>query len=247
MSDQAGGRRRRVHAISSTRSGIGKTLYARTLVACLSEAGPPPLVFDTDAPEGDLATFAESHARVVDLARVEGQMALFDTLVAAGFSDAVIDLGRAPAATFLSLGSELALFGPNAPGNLRFVHHFLIDPSERAVEQALRLKHTLGVAGHVVAVENRFVFDPETEHYPDAWWTAEPFATVAIPAMPVIGHSLLVRRELGFLAFRRGEWSSGSLVLDHALKRFLDLMFEQIGRLQMQLDLSELDAFGCGG
>jgi hypothetical protein len=228
------GRRRIVHAVTSARSGTGKTLYARLLTAFLAEKRGTPLVFDTDIPEGNLALFADSHARVVDLGRVEGQMGLFDTLLGTPFDDAVIDLTRPAAQVFERLGAELGLFSAQGPGNLLFVIHMLVDASTKSVETAWRLKH-LNIAGRLVAVENRFVFDPEKEHYPETWWAVEPFATIGIPSLPVIGQSVLARPDYGFIGFRQRAWSTGSLVFDHTLNRLLEVMFEQFTRLDLRL------------
>jgi hypothetical protein len=70
----------------------GKTLLARLIVDYFRGLGQRPVIFDTDTYEPKLASFFPNKAKVIDLDKVPGQMALFDRLSLPSAETRVVDL-----------------------------------------------------------------------------------------------------------------------------------------------------------
>jgi hypothetical protein len=96
-----------VTIVASPRPRVGKTLLARLLVDFQVHEGRSVTGFDVNSGEGTLAEFLPAHARPVTLADVQGQMALFDSLIAADGSSKVVDLGQESFEAFFSIAERI--------------------------------------------------------------------------------------------------------------------------------------------
>ena len=71
-----------VTIVASPRPRVGKTLLARILVDFHLHEGRPVAGFDLNGGEDTLAQFLPEHATAATIGDVNGQMALFDRLIA---------------------------------------------------------------------------------------------------------------------------------------------------------------------
>lgn len=78
--------------VASPRPKVGKTLLARLITDYFRGLGQRPVTFDTDTYEPKLASFFPGRAKVIDLDKVPGQMALFDRLSLPSAETRVVDL-----------------------------------------------------------------------------------------------------------------------------------------------------------
>jgi hypothetical protein len=78
--------------VASPLPKVGKTLLARLIGDYFRGLGQRPVIFDTDVYEPKLASFFPGKAKVIDLEKVPGQMALFDRLSLPSAETRVVDL-----------------------------------------------------------------------------------------------------------------------------------------------------------
>jgi hypothetical protein len=78
--------------VASPRPKVGKTLLARLIADYFRGLGQRPVIFDTDTYEPKLASFFPGKAKIIDLDKVPGQMALFDRLSLPSAETRVVDL-----------------------------------------------------------------------------------------------------------------------------------------------------------
>jgi hypothetical protein len=78
--------------VASPRPKNGKTLLARLIADYFRGLGQRPVIFDTDTYEPKLASYFPGKAKVIDLDKVPGQMALFDRLSQPSAETRVVDL-----------------------------------------------------------------------------------------------------------------------------------------------------------
>ena len=102
--------RNSVSIVASPRSRVGKTLLARLLVDFHRQEGRAVEAFDLNAGDGTLKQFAPDVTTVSQIADVQGQMALFDRLIAADATYKVVDLGRDALEAFFAVAEKIGFF-----------------------------------------------------------------------------------------------------------------------------------------
>jgi len=85
-------RKSHIYIVCSDQTRNGKTLFARLLTDFLLMQGGAPFVIDLDAPSGGICDFFPENSEVFDVARVAGQMELFDWILATPGRDYVLDV-----------------------------------------------------------------------------------------------------------------------------------------------------------
>ena len=81
-----------VYITASDQHRNGKTLLARLLADYLMLDGHDPFMIDTDAPDGPLRSYFPGRTALADFSQMQGQMKLFDTIMASPGRDYVVDL-----------------------------------------------------------------------------------------------------------------------------------------------------------
>jgi hypothetical protein len=102
-----------VSIVASPRPRVGKTLLARLVTAFHRHEGRPVAAFDLNAGEGTLARFLPGDASTAAIGEIQGQMALFDALVANDGVHKVVDLGVNTFEAFFALAEKIG-FGEEA-------------------------------------------------------------------------------------------------------------------------------------
>jgi MinD-like ATPase involved in chromosome partitioning or flagellar assembly len=83
-----------VTIVASPRARVGKTLLARLLTDFNAQEGRSVAAFDLNAGGDTLAQFLPERTAVSTIGDVQGQMALFDRLIAEDGAAKVVDLGH---------------------------------------------------------------------------------------------------------------------------------------------------------
>jgi hypothetical protein len=96
-----------VTIVASPRSRVGKTLLARLLADFHAQEGRSVAAFDLNAGGDTLAQFLPEHTAVSTIGDVQGQMALFDRLVAEDGAAKVVDLGHGSFEKFFLLAQQI--------------------------------------------------------------------------------------------------------------------------------------------
>jgi hypothetical protein len=126
--------RNSVTIVASPRSRVGKTLLARLLTDFHAQEGGAVAAFDLNTGGGTLGQFLPEHTTVSTIGDINGQMALFDRLIAEDGAAKIIDLGHESFESFFALAQQIgfaeeALKRAIAPAIL-----FVITPDATSVE-----------------------------------------------------------------------------------------------------------------
>lgn len=134
-----------VHIVCSDQHRNGKTLLARLLVDFLMLDGRDPFCIDTDAPEGPLRAYFPGRTALADFAAIQGQMKLFDTILAAPGRDYVIDLPARHTERFFQTARDLDFFAECRKVGFRVFAFFIVDNSFASLKMANALQRDSGV------------------------------------------------------------------------------------------------------
>jgi hypothetical protein len=96
-----------LYIVASQHPRVGKTLLARLLIEYLRTGGRPLAGYDLDPREPALAPYFPDLVSTLDIADTQGQMALFDRLVADHWRSSVIDLGYGLFERFFAVMEEI--------------------------------------------------------------------------------------------------------------------------------------------
>lgn len=103
--------------VGADKGGVGKTTVSRTLLDYYRAHGIGYRAFDTETPNGVLQRFHPEHAKVVDLTKSEGQMAVFDKLNSTPIT--LIDIRAGLLTDTLRLLAEIGFLDGIREGKLR--------------------------------------------------------------------------------------------------------------------------------
>ena len=144
-----------IHLVTSDQPRNGKTLLARTLADCLAADGITVTVMDCDGPQGRLAHWFSGNAYVMDLARTDGQIALFDHILANPHSSYVIDLAARHLDRFFEIASAGGFIDETRHMDHQFTTWFIIDRTQPSFRKARAIWHEM--QGQLVPVRNESI------------------------------------------------------------------------------------------
>lgn len=167
-----------VHVVCSDQHRNGKTLLARVLVDFLVLDGRDPFCIDTDAPDCPLRTYFPGRTALADLAAIQGQMKLFDTILASHGRDYVIDLPARHTERFFQAARDLDFFNECRKLGFRIFVFFVVDNSFPSLKAAYALREEKGI-DLFVPVRNMMVRSmwPENEGALTIPFLAAPIAS----------------------------------------------------------------------
>jgi hypothetical protein len=146
--------------VASPRPKVGKTLLARLIADYFRGLGQRPVLFDTDSYEPKLASFFPTKAKVIDLDKVPGQMALFDRLSLPSAETRVVDLTHRHFEKFFELMRAMD-FASEAKGHdVVPAILYIAGPDAETYERGLRLMREFPEYAFVL-VENLFLGEVE--------------------------------------------------------------------------------------
>lgn len=93
--------------VASPRPRVGKTLLARLLVGYHLSESRDVKAFDLNSGENTLAQFLPGEVIAADVGGVQGQMALFDSLIAADDTVKIVDVGNGSFESFFSVAFKI--------------------------------------------------------------------------------------------------------------------------------------------
>jgi hypothetical protein len=99
--------RNSVTIVASPRPRVGKTLLARLLTDFHGHEGRAVAAFDLNVGEGTLAQFLPEQTNIAEIADIQGQMALFDRLIADDDTTKVVDLGHESFVSFFKVARQI--------------------------------------------------------------------------------------------------------------------------------------------
>lgn len=147
--------------VAALRPRSGTTLLARVFADYFILSHENPLLFDTDGIDRKLSRYFPERTRVVDLDRVQGQMALFDTLAAPLAEKRVVDVDHRSYRKFFDLMHDIDYLAEARLQGIEPVIFYIVARDRESCEQAGVLRHRFDCP--FVIVENTFLGEPKEE------------------------------------------------------------------------------------
>jgi len=145
-----------ITVVCSPRPRVGKTLVARLLADFHLHNGRKISAFDINVDDPALSGFLPEHAVPADVTEINGQMALFDQLVAEDGSYKIIDVGHPAFRTFFAVARQIDLAEELCRRGLVLVVLFIATPDAASVEAFGRLRHDFPQAA-IVPIHNELL------------------------------------------------------------------------------------------
>jgi hypothetical protein len=144
-----------IHLVTSDQPRNGKTLLARTLADCLIADGAPIAVMDCDGPQGRLAHWFNDRAHITDLSRTDGQIALFDHILANPRASYVIDLPARHIDRFFEIANAGGFLEETRRMGHGFTTWFILDRTQASFRKARAIWHE--TQGQIIPVRNESI------------------------------------------------------------------------------------------
>ena len=146
--------------VASLHGRTGKTLLARALIDYCILSGGKPYIFDTDAVERRLHLLFPGAARLVDLAIVRDQMALFDTLAEPSCEIRIVDITHQSQRKFFELLRNTDFILEGRSRGVIPVIFYIPDVKADSFEAGVVLRDNFPDCRFIV-VENAFFKEPK--------------------------------------------------------------------------------------
>jgi hypothetical protein len=199
--------------VGSDKGGVGKTTVTRSLIDYLASTGVSGRAFDSENPAGGLARFVPS-AKVVDMARVEDQMEMFD--VASGVT--VIDVRAGMLSKSLATLEQAHLLDDVQTGAVGLVLMHVLGPSVQSLGEVSAAAARIGGGSRHILVKNHisdvtggyFEWDGADSKFAAVLAQMEP-QTVVVPHLAERACETVDKLGVGFTDFCRDAGQSRML------------------------------------
>jgi hypothetical protein len=126
--------RNSVTIVTSPRSRVGKTLLARLLTDFHVQQGKPVIAFDLNSGGETLVQYLPQHTVVSAIGDIQGQMALFDRLIAEDDAAKIVDLGHTSFESFFALAQQIGFAEEAIKRAIAPAILFLITPDATSID-----------------------------------------------------------------------------------------------------------------
>jgi hypothetical protein len=218
-----------VFVIASDENRNGKTMLARLITDYLLLDGRDPFVLDTDTPEGPLRQYFPGRTALADFSQTQGEMRVFDTIMAAPGRDYVVDLPARHLESFVSLATEIDFVTEAKKQGFRLVLFFIVDRSRNSLRNARELAKTKGW-DLFVSVRN--------EHVGSSWPKDE--GALVMPALARNAAAPIADRRFSIRNFVLGDTQGLDHYQQHALNTFLYDILGSLNSLEPAMSLEKL-------
>lgn len=218
-----------VYITASDQHRNGKTLLARLLADYLLLDGRDPFMIDTDAPDGPLRSFFPGRTALADFALMQGQMKLFDTILASPGRDYVVDLPARHTEGFFKAVEELDFFAETRKAGFRIIVFYVVDRSAASLKAAKAVQK----------FPNIDLFVPvENQHVGSLWPKSE--GDLVIPALPQALAIAISDRRFSLRNFVLGDMQQLPEQYQPILSQFLFEVLNNFGNLEPLVSLQNL-------
>ncbi len=224
--------RNSVSIVASPRARVGKTLLARLLVGFHAQEGRAVEAFDLNTGEGTLAQFAPELATVSNIADVQGQMALFDRLVAADETTKVVDLGHAAFEAFFAIAQKIGFVEEAHRRAIAPAILYLTTPDATAVEAFRALRRQFPEA--LLAPVHNEIFGPAQHR------GKYELGGAALARLPALAPTL--RRYVEMPPFSFADLAGLPPAVQDELQHWLRRAYREFRELDLRILLADLQA-----
>jgi len=222
--------------VAALRPRSGVSLLTRVLADYVILSHERPLIFDTDAEEKRLNAYFPQLAKVIDLARVQGQMALFDTLAGGGPEKRLVDVAHRSFRRFFDQMHDIDCVAEARARRIEPIIFYIVGRDAESYEQGQILCARFDCP--IVIVENGFLGEPRPEAR-----RSRPYAALArhplrmhMAALDPLLADMIGDPRLSLSAFMRGEMENLPLAYlsrewRSSLRAWVMKMFKEIHRV----------------
>ncbi len=227
-------RARRAFISCSPSGRVGVSTTARILVDYFAFTGRLSLPFDTDLHERPMAV-RFSDAEAVDVASVQGQMALFDRMLADDGLLKVVDVSSRCFEAFFAIAEKIGFFDEAQARSVEIFVLFHVDGSDSSIRAARRIA-ALWPSVELVIVENHGAsgqggLDPEImDLYPAG-------NSVLVRGLDPVLRRVVEYPDFSLLDFMIEPPEDMSIVVRAALRAWIGPVFEQLKVLELRMAL----------
>ena len=218
-----------VYITASDQHRNGKTLLARLLADYLMLDGHDPFMIDTDAPDGPLRNYFPGRTALADFSQMQGQMKLFDTILASPGRDYVVDLPVRHMENFFKAVGELNFFDEVHKAGFRIFVFFIVD----------RTTTSLKVARSIQEFPSIDLFVPVRNEFVGSNWPKEESGLV-IPALPQALAFAITEKRFSLRSFVLGDTQHLPPEYHTMLSTFLYDVLGNLGNLEPLASLKSL-------
>ena len=227
-----------VTVVASLRPRLGKTFLARMLCDFHLHDGRNVAAFDLNADDSALSQFMPGHSAPADVTNINGQMALFDRLIADDGAHKVVDLGHEAFKDFFKVAHDIGFAAEARQRGAAMVVLFIASDDAAASEAYAALRRDFPQA-IIVPVHNEFLGSAQhRDKFPS---TGSGSAMVHLPALAPGLRRITERKPFSFVDTRGG---SPDIALEThiELQRWLRRVFLEFRELELRVLLSDLQS-----
>lgn len=233
-------RRTPLYIVCSPRPRVGRTLLARLLVDYFLMEGRAAAAFDFDAEAPALIDFLPGYTSRAEVADIEGQMALFDRLIAADQTPQVVDLAPAAFQQFFSVMRHVGFVDAARRRGIEPIALFIAAPDAVSARAYAGLGSLLPELV-LVPVYNEAVARGQRarKNFPPARVVSVP---MRIPALPPPLYRYLEGPPFSFADFRSTPPQDIPLDVYMELHRWMRRVFVEFREIELRLLLDDVQA-----
>jgi hypothetical protein len=218
-----------IYITASDQNRNGKTLLARLITDYLLLDGKDPFIIDTDSPDGPLRQFFPGRTVLAEFERMQGQMRLFDTILASPGRDYVVDLPQRHMHDFFKAVHELKFFAEAKAAGFRIIVFFVVDRTLASLKAAKTTFEEPGID----------LFVPVKNENIGSLWPPEEGALV-LPALPRDVAIAIADRRFSLRNFVLGDDQGLEGADKLALNQFLFTVLGGLNGLDTEISLAQL-------
>lgn len=231
--------RNSITIVASPRPRVGKTLLARLFTDFHRQEGRSVAAFDLNFGERTLTQFLPEHAAIATVRDVNGQMALFDRLVADDGTTKVIDLGHESFESFFALAQQIGFVEEARRRSIAVAILFTVTPDQTSVEGYRNLRDHFAQAT-LAPVHNEMLGPAQhRDKYP---FTGGRTVMMRLPALAPGLRKYIETPPFSFADSNMGNAVGIPLDVHIELQRWLRRIYLEFRELDLRILLADLQA-----
>lgn len=239
-----------VFIVGADKGGVGKTTVSRALLNFLQRHGVPTRAFDTETPKGTLIRFYPELTTVVDIASVEDQMKILDSLQL-GAEVTVIDIRAGQLRNTLKVLDDIGFLEAARNGEVTFCLVHVLGSSVASLDEIEEIAPFVRDCEYVLArnfINDSGFFEWDRETYEKYFDPSVQALEIIVPKLNELAYEKVDLANAPFINFIENCNAAGapmtySYVLRGYVRKWvndIDLEFEKVGLLRVLRRLSSI-------
>ncbi len=234
----------KIYVVCSDRARNGKTLLGRLYADYLTAMGRPPFVLDADNPGGRIIRWYPDTSKLVDISKVQGQMAMFDTVLTHTGRDYVIDLPARHLIRFCNIVDELDMLQQVRDAGFELVMLYIVEPSMESLGKARDIRNSFSL-DRFVAIRNEAFGDLLGDYRMSRiYFEISADGDLALPFLPPQVMRLVEGPDFSFMDYMIGDMDPLPEEIGMPLRDALNVVLSQMRQLQLKIDMKDLRRMG---